>query len=58
MHRAFDSVRVVDVIKIWPARQSEALPSGLGITTDDIVAGAQTAIFIHLIIYLSRTFFA
>jgi phosphatidylglycerophosphatase A len=55
---AFIAFRVFDVIKIWPARQSESLPGGVGITADDIIAGAQTAVFIHLIIYVSRTFFA
>lgn len=31
--------RVMDVIKPWPARQSEALAGGWGIMTDDVFAG-------------------
>ena len=32
--------RVLDVVKPWPARQLEALPGGLGIMADDLMAGA------------------
>jgi phosphatidylglycerophosphatase A len=31
--------RVFDVVKPWPARQLEALHGGLGIMTDDLMAG-------------------
>jgi phosphatidylglycerophosphatase A len=31
--------RVLDVIKPFPAAQSESLPGGVGIMTDDVIAG-------------------
>ena len=31
--------RVLDIIKPWPARQAEALPGGIGIMADDLMAG-------------------
>lgn len=53
---AFVSFRVFDVIKIWPARQLEKLPGGLGITLDDVAAGIQTVLFVQLVIYAAETF--
>ena len=32
--------RVLDIVKPWPARQFEALPAGVGIMADDLMAGA------------------
>ncbi len=32
--------RVLDIIKPWPAGRFEALPGGLGIVADDLMAGA------------------
>jgi phosphatidylglycerophosphatase A len=29
----------MDVVKPWPARRLEALPGGIGIMADDLVAG-------------------
>jgi len=31
--------RVMDIVKPWPARDFEALPGGLGIMADDLMAG-------------------
>ena len=31
--------RVLDVVKPWPARRFEALPGGVGIMADDLMAG-------------------
>ena len=50
---AFVAFRVFDVVKIWPARDSEKLPGGLGVTADDVVAGIQTNIFVQLVIYVT-----
>lgn len=49
----FVAFRVFDVIKVWPARQLEALPGGLGVTMDDVAAGIQTNIFVQLVIVVS-----
>lgn len=54
---AFAAFRAFDVIKIWPARQLESLPGGLGITADDIAAGIHTILFVQIIIYVAETFF-
>jgi phosphatidylglycerophosphatase A len=32
--------RVLDIVKPWPAHRMEALPDGLGIMADDLMAGA------------------
>jgi len=49
---AFFAFRAFDVLKIWPARQSERLPGGWGITMDDLVAGVQANLFVQIIVYL------
>lgn len=38
--------RVFDIVKPFPAAQSEHLPGGLGIMTDDVIAG----IYAHLVL--------
>lgn len=45
---AFFLFRVFDVIKPPPARRFEALPAGIGIVTDDLVAGLYAALCIWL----------
>lgn len=35
----FAAFRVFDVVKPWPVRQSQSLPGGWGVTTDDVLAG-------------------
>ena len=49
---AFFVFRALDVVKIYPARQVEQLPAGWGITMDDVVAGVQSNLVTHLIIWL------
>jgi phosphatidylglycerophosphatase A len=44
---AFVSFRLMDIIKPWPARQLQAVPSGWGILLDDLFAGV-CALFITL----------
>ena len=49
---AFFVFRALDVVKIYPARLSEQLPAGWGVTMDDVVAGVQSNLVTHLIIWL------
>lgn len=49
---AFVAFRVFDVVKIWPARQLESLPGGLGVTLDDVAAGVHTVLFVQIVIYV------
>lgn len=49
---AFFAFRGFDVFKFWPARQSEQLPGGWGITADDIIAGIQANVAVHLVIWV------
>ena len=49
---AFFVFRALDVVKIYPARQVEQLPGGWGVTMDDVVAGVQSNLVTHLIIWL------
>lgn len=53
---AFVAFRVFDVIKLWPARQLESLPGGLGVTLDDVAAGVHTLLFVQLVIYVTENF--
>ncbi len=53
---SFVAFRVFDVLKIWPARQLERLPGGLGVTLDDVAAGLQTVLFVQFVIYAVETF--
>jgi phosphatidylglycerophosphatase A len=39
---AFVLFRLFDIWKPFPARQSQALPGGLGVVADDLIAGAYT----------------
>jgi phosphatidylglycerophosphatase A len=47
---AFLLFRLFDIIKPYPARRLEKLESGLGIMTDDLVAGAYAAVVTSIII--------
>ena len=49
---AFGAFRLFDVIKLWPAAQLEKLPSGWGVTMDDVAAGVQANIFVQIIILI------
>ena len=44
--------RVADVVKPPPVRQAEALPGGLGIVADDILAGLYAHIALRLLLLL------
>lgn len=50
---SFFLFRLFDIIKPFPARQSERLPGGWGIMMDDIIAG----IYANLMIQLGRWIF-
>ena len=43
---AFVLFRVFDITKLWPVSEGEKLPGGLGIMTDDMIAGALAAVLI------------
>lgn len=43
---AFALFRVLDAVKIFPARAAERLHGGLGIVLDDVVAGTQAAVIV------------
>ncbi|MFW6158451.1 MAG: phosphatidylglycerophosphatase A [Planctomycetota bacterium] len=49
---AFFLFRVFDVIKPPPARRLEALPAGLGIVLDDLVAGLYAALCTGVILWV------
>ena len=46
---AFVAFRLFDITKPWPVRQAERLHGGVGVMTDDIVAGAYAGIVTWLI---------
>jgi phosphatidylglycerophosphatase A len=45
---AFFLFRIFDIIKPFPGRRFEALPGGLGIMADDVVAAGYTQICVRL----------
>ena len=54
---AFVAFRFYDVIKLPPAAQFERLPRGWGITMDDVVAGIQANLTVHLILFVAARVF-
>lgn len=44
--------RIFDIIKPFPAKQSQELKGGIGIMLDDIIAGFYSLILLHLIIII------
>lgn len=44
--------RILDIIKPFPARTSENLPSGWGIMTDDVISAFYTLGIMHLILII------
>ncbi|MCK9316369.1 MAG: phosphatidylglycerophosphatase A [Verrucomicrobia bacterium] len=44
--------RFFDVLKPWPVNSSQRLPSGLGITADDLLAGGYTTILLGGVYWL------
>ncbi len=46
--------RLFDIVKPFPARRSESLPGGLGVTTDDVVAGIYTNLTLRAWMWLSQ----
>lgn len=49
--------RFFDITKIQPARFLESLPKGLGIMSDDMVAGAYAAVCLYFITYYAGFLF-
>lgn len=48
---AFLLWRLLDIVKPFPARNSEKISGGLGIMLDDVISGIYTLIIIHLTVY-------
>ena len=49
---AFFAFRAFDVVKLPPARQSESLPGGWGVTMDDVVAGIQANVVTRVLVFV------
>ncbi len=49
--------RIFDIIKPFPARNFERLPGGLGIMSDDLMAGVWGQIVMRLLVWLLPTWF-
>ena len=46
---AFPVTRIIDIVKIPPARQLEKLPRGWGVLADDLLGSVYAAIVLHLL---------
>lgn len=44
--------RIFDISKLWPINRLEKLPDGLGIMTDDVLAGAYGCLAMHGLIWM------
>ncbi len=42
--------RALDIVKPWPANRFEALPGGLGIMADDLMAGVYGLVIVRVVI--------
>ena len=51
---AFVAFRFFDVVKIWPAAQAEKLPTGWGVTMDDVAAGIHANIAVQIYLLAAR----
>lgn len=49
---AFFLFRAYDIVKPFPIRQSQALPGGWGVVTDDVLAGIATNLTLRLLVVL------
>ncbi len=50
--------RILDIVKLPPARQFDAMPGGVGIMLDDVAAGVQANIILHAVVWLLPWFAA
>jgi phosphatidylglycerophosphatase A len=46
--------RAMDVLKPFPARKFELLPSGWGVTADDVAAGVYANILLQVIVHFTK----
>lgn len=47
---AFLLFRIFDIVKPWPAHQSQSLPHGIGVMMDDVIAGLYGLAALHILI--------
>ncbi|MCG8604140.1 phosphatidylglycerophosphatase A [bacterium] len=47
--------RVLDIVKLFPTKQTERLPEGWGVMMDDVVAGVYAAVALRLLCQLVGT---
>ena len=47
----FVTNRLIDIVKVPPARQAEDIGGGWGILLDDLIAGVYAALFCHLVFF-------
>lgn len=45
----FFAFRVFDIVKPWPCRRAEALPGGIGIVADDLLAGVYANLSLRIL---------
>ncbi len=53
---AFVLFRILDILKPFPAGRAEALPGGLGIVADDLVAGIYANVLLRLMLMVAGGF--
>lgn len=54
---AFPITRIIDMVKVPPARQLERLPGGWGVLVDDLLGSLYAAALLHLLLWQFPTWF-
>jgi phosphatidylglycerophosphatase A len=54
---AFPLVRVLDIIKVPPARRLERLPGGWGVIADDLMAAVYTVVVLYALQWIQPSWF-
>ena len=49
---AFPVTRIIDIVKVPPARQLEKIPSGWGVLADDLLGSLYAAALLHGLVYV------
>jgi phosphatidylglycerophosphatase A len=54
---AFPVTRIIDILKIPPARRLEKLPAGWGVVADDLLGSVYAALVLHATYFLAPSWF-
>ncbi len=53
----FPLIRIIDIVKVPPARRLEHLPGGWGVIADDLLAAVYTVALLYIVLWLQPDWF-